>query len=115
MPMPLASMIRTCATSVDDAPLPPMYCGATKTSRKKTGPSSVPKRNHFDRTRSRYSRRKTTPSLPMACHPLLDATGADLFEKDLMQRGQHQLESLNGRAGLHHAAQQLLRIGARRE
>ena len=64
---------------------------------KKSGPSSVPMRNHFERTRSRYSRLMTAQSLAMSAHPLLDARGADLLEEDLVQRGLHELEALHAR------------------
>src|SRR4051812_25654205 len=93
-----------------------MYVGRIVTAPKNTGPSNVPMRNHFDRTRSKYSRWNTTASLRMltlATHALLDARGADLLEEDLVQRRLHQLEALDRSPGVHHAAQQRLRIGAR--
>ncbi len=62
---------------------------------KKTGPRKVAIRNHFDRTRSRYSRLMIVQSLAMSTHPRFDvcpcgcftgrAGAAHLLEKDLVQ------------------------------
>src|SRR6476620_5292264 len=89
------------------------YAGSTMMTPRNTGPSSVPMRNHLDRMRSRYSRLNTTPSLRMstlATHSLLDASCADSFKEDLVQRRLHQFEALNRRAGRYDALQQCLRV-----
>src|SRR5580704_18295964 len=82
---------------------------------KNSGPRIVANRNHRDRTRSRYSRRITTPSLPMAGHSFGDADGADPLEEDLMQRWLHYLEPRDLGAGAHEALEQLLRRCVRRQ
>ena len=64
------------------------------------GAERVLKMNHFERTRSRYSRLMTTKSLSMAGHPRLDARGADRVEEDLVERRLHELEALDDRAGV---------------
>src|SRR5438132_11314674 len=81
---------------------------------KKSGPKKVAMRNHFERTRSRYSRLMIAQSLAMAGHPRFHAkgVGADLLEENLMQRRLHHLEARDCGAGSYHPAQQLLRIGA---
>ena len=58
--------------------------GTTVISPRNTGPSTVAMMNHFERTRSRYSRLKTTKVLPMAAHPRFDAARADALQEDLM-------------------------------
>src|ERR1017187_1448630 len=78
---------------------------------KNTGPKMVVKMNHFDRTRSTYSRLMTTQSLSMACHPHFDARGADFLEEDLVQRRLYQFEPLHFRARLDEPAEQGLRVG----
>src|SRR6266550_6969701 len=80
---------------------------------KKSGPKKVAIRNHFERTRSRYSRLMIAQSLAMSGHPLFDALSADLLQKDLVQRRLDHLESLYGCAGLDNASQQSLWISAR--
>jgi hypothetical protein len=50
-----------------------------------TGPNTVANRNHFDRTRSKYSRRITAISLSMTAHPLVDVRGANFLEEDPVQ------------------------------
>src|ERR1035437_7759666 len=117
-PVPVASRTTTLVMSLPGRCFMEMYAGNTMITPRNTGPSRVPMRNHLERTRSRYSRRNTTPSLRMstlATHSLLDASRADFIQEDLMQRRLHQLEALNRSAGLHDAAQQRLRIGARCE
>src|SRR5688572_11457234 len=89
IPELVASMIVTFARSVEARVLDEMRSGTTVIIAKNTGPSRVPTRNHFERTRSRYSRLNTTPSLrrlALSTHPLLDAGGADLLEENLVQR-----------------------------
>src|SRR5947208_413691 len=103
------------ATSRDPSLRSPINRGAATMSSRNTGPSSVPMMNQRERTRSRYSRLNTTSSLPMSGHPLLHPVRAHTLEKDLMQRWQHELEPGDRHAGVDHPAQQLLRVGARRE
>src|SRR4051794_19882167 len=79
---------------------------------KKIGPKNVAIKNHFDRTRSTYSRLMTAHSLAMSAHSLFNSGGADLLQEDLMQRRLNHLESLNRRAGVDDSAQQRLRIRA---
>src|SRR3954469_17244516 len=91
---------------------------------KKIGPKKVAIRNHFDRTRSRYSRLMIAQSLAMSAHPLFDLGPCDalvgrsvcahLLQEDLMQRRLDHLESLYRCARLDNAAQQHLRVGAGR-
>jgi hypothetical protein len=50
-----------------------MIIGTIVIAPKNRGPNSVAMMNHFERTRSRYSRLKTTQNLPMAAHSLFDA------------------------------------------
>src|SRR5688572_5474244 len=84
--VPVASMIATFASDCDDVVRIARTIGRTMTTARKTGPSSVAMTNHFDRTRSRYSRLKTTNVLlAMAGHSLLDALRADPLQEDLVQ------------------------------
>src|SRR5258708_36087763 len=111
--VPVASITMTFARSIDGRCRMERYAGNTINTPRKTGPSRVPMRNHFERTRSRYSRRKTTASLrksTLTTHSLLDAACADSFQEDLMQRGLHQLEALNCAARLHDAMHQDLPV-----
>src|SRR3954471_24046519 len=115
IPEPVASMIVTLARSVDALVLDEIRMGTTVIIAKNTGPSRVPTRNHLERTRSRYSRLNTTPSLRMlalSTHSLLDASSADFLEEDLVQRRLHELEPLDRSPGLHDAPEELLRLGA---
>src|SRR3954468_22896318 len=81
-----------------------------------TGMSSVNMRNVRDRTRSRYSRLATMRILlAMARHPRLDAACADSLKKNLVQRGLHQLESLDVRSGVDQPSEKDLCIGVRIE
>src|SRR3954469_8122315 len=82
---------------------------------KKTGPKNVAIRNHFDRTRSRYSRLMIAQSLAIASPSPFDTGGADFLQEDLVQRWLDHLESLNRRARVDDATQQRLRVGARNE
>src|SRR5258705_2498682 len=104
-----------CATSRDPSLRSPISRGAPTMSSRNTGPSSVPMMNQRERTRSRYSRLKTTNSLPMTAHSLLDPARADALEEDLVQRRQNELEPRDRHAGVDHATQHLLRVGAWRE
>src|SRR3954468_13557067 len=79
---------------------------------KKIGPKNVAIRNHFDRTRSRYSRLMTAQSLAMSAHSLFDASRADLFKKNLMKRRLDHFEALDGRASFDNPSKQCLRICA---
>src|SRR5450759_9131 len=81
---------------------------------KKIGPKNVAIRNHFDRTRSRYSRLMIAQSLAMSGHPLFDANRTDLLKENLMQRRLDHLESLHRGARFDDSPKQHLRIGARR-
>src|SRR5450756_408263 len=81
---------------------------------KKIGPKKVAIRNHFDRTRSRYSRLMIAQSLAMSGHPLFDANRTDLLKENLMQRRLDHLESLHRGARFDDSPEQHLRIGARR-
>src|SRR2546423_7643676 len=91
------------------------HAGTMIMALKKIGPKNVAIRNHFDRTRSRYSRLMTAQSLPMATHPLFDAGGADFLQEDLMQRRLDQLEPLHGDTRFHDPPEQCLRVGAWRK
>src|SRR4029079_10549453 len=82
---------------------------------KKTGPKNVAIKNHFDRTRSRYSRLMIAQSLAISGHPLFYDSCADLLQEDLVQRRLDHLEALHRSARLHDSSQQRLRIGAGRE
>ena len=46
----------------------------------------------------------------MSGHPLFDAAGADLLQKDLMQRRLHHLESLNANTRIYQSTQEILCI-----
>src|SRR5438270_14037438 len=81
---------------------------------KKIGPKKVAIRNHFERTRSRYSRLMIAHSLAMSARPVLDSSRADLLQENLVQRGLDHLESLHRRAGIDNPSEQRLRIGAGR-
>src|SRR6476646_7151756 len=81
---------------------------------KKIGPKKVAIRNHFDRTRSRYSRLTIAQSLPMSAHSLLNAARSDFLQEDLMERWLDHLESLHRSAGFDYSPEQRLRVGARR-
>src|SRR4051812_10905554 len=100
------------------------HAGTMMIALKKIGPKKVAMRNHFDRTRSRYSRLMTAQSLAMSTHPLLDACGpgactrradasSNFLRKDLMQRRLDHLESLYRRAGGDDALEQCLWIRPR--
>src|SRR3954470_13627394 len=82
---------------------------------KKIGPKNVAIRNHFDRTRSRYSRLITAQSLAMSAHSLFNAGGTDLLQEDLMQRGRDHSEPLPRRARFDDASEPRLRGCARSE
>src|SRR5690242_8974227 len=82
---------------------------------KKIGPKNVAIRNHFDRTRSRYSRLMTAQSLAMSTHSLFNAGGTDLLQEDLMQRRLDHLEPLHRNSRFHDASEQRLRVRARRQ
>src|ERR1700716_3836873 len=93
---------------------------------KKIGPKNVAIMNHFDRTRSRYSRLMIAQSLAMSGHPLFDAARpcvrsglsdvrADFLEEYLEKRRLDHLESLNGRARFDDPTKQHLRISTRRQ
>src|SRR4051812_44769300 len=86
------------------------HAGTMMMALKKIGPKNVAIRNHFDRTRSRYSRLITAQSLAMSAHPLFDARGADLFEKNLMKRWLDHLEPLYRRASFDNPPKQCLGI-----
>src|SRR3954464_10793454 len=88
------------------------HAGTMMMALKKIGPKNVAIRNHFDRTRSRYSRLMTAQSLAMSGHSLFDARGADLFKKNLMKRRLDHLESLHRCARLDNPSKQYLRICA---
>src|SRR5258706_5389205 len=81
---------------------------------KKIGPKKVAIRNHFDRTRSRYSRLMIAQSLAMSGHSLLDAARPDFLQENLMERWLDHLESLHGSTRFDYSLEQRLRIGARR-
>src|SRR5690349_13724434 len=82
----------------------------------KIGITSVKIRNVRERTRSRYSRLATIRILlAMARHSGLDAARADTLDEDLVQRGLHELELLDVRAGVDQAAEQELRVGVGRQ
>src|SRR5256885_4684918 len=82
---------------------------------KKMGPKKVAIRNHFDRTRSRYSRLMSAQSLAMSGHALFDSTCTDFLQEDLVQRGLDHLEPLHRSARVDDAPQQRLRIRAGRQ
>src|SRR5262245_6304523 len=79
--VPVASRITTFDSCSDDLVRDASTLGRMMTVPMTTGPRIVAKMNHLDRTRSRYSRLKTTQALPMAGHPRLDAGGADALEE----------------------------------
>src|SRR6476646_5642488 len=100
------------------------HAGTMMMALKKIGPKNVAIRNHFDRTRSRYSRLMIAQSLAMSAHSLLDSsrprgcpgfarTRSDFLKKDLMQRRLDHLESLYGCPRFHDSPQQRLWIRAR--
>ena len=64
---------------------PAIHAGTMMIALKKMGPKKVAIRNHFDRTRSRYSRLMITQSLAMSGHPLFDAARTDFLQEDLVQ------------------------------
>src|SRR5947207_1762372 len=73
----------------------------------KSGPSTVPMMNHFERTRSRYSRLITSSSLFIRLPYFLN--------EDLVKGRLNQLEAADARTGVERALEQLLRIRAVRE
>src|SRR2546423_13250561 len=102
------------------------HAGTMMMALQKIGPKNVAIRNHFDRTRSRYSRLITAQSLAMSTHPLLDApcpraragragTRADFLQEYLMQRRLNHLEPLYRDAGFDNSSEQRLWVGARRQ
>src|SRR5213075_94773 len=91
------------------------HAGTMMMALKKIGPKNVAIRNHFDRTRSRYSRLITAQSLAMSAHSLFNTGGTDLLQEDLMQRGLDHFEPLHRRARFDDASEQRLRVCARRE
>src|SRR5437762_3427751 len=113
-PVPVASMTTMSASFSDVFVRTARTIGTTVMSPMNTGPRKVATRNHFERTRSRYSRLKTTNILPMAGHPGLDTLGADPIEEDLLERRLNELESAERRTCGDDASQQLLRVGPRR-
>src|SRR5688500_577062 len=82
---PVASMMMTSESRSDDFVLAASAMGRTMMIPRKTGPRIVATMNHFERTRSRYSRLNTTQALPMAGHSLLDSTRPDALQENLMQ------------------------------
>jgi hypothetical protein len=61
------------------------HAGTMMIALKKIGPKNVAIRNHFDRTRSRYSRLMIAQSLAIASHSLFNATRTDFLEEDLVE------------------------------
>src|SRR3954464_7207483 len=86
------------------------HAGTMMMALKKIGPKKVAIRNHFDRTRSRYSRLMIAQSLPISAHPLLYAARSDLLQKDLVKRWLDHLEPLDRRARFYNTTQKGLRI-----
>src|SRR6476469_7522522 len=82
---------------------------------KKIGPKNVAIRNHFDRTRSRYSRLMTAQSLAMSAHSFFNASRSHLLQEDLVQRRLDHLETLHSNTRLDDSTQQRLQVCARRE
>src|SRR5918999_3147436 len=122
-PTPVASMTMTFRTP-DDAVLREVRnAGSRNVTTMSAGTSSVPTRNHFERTRSRYSRLMTTQSLSTDGNLRLGAgpcdvacvRGPDTLEEDLMQRRMNELEALDRGARLDELAQQPLWVGFRRQ
>src|SRR5688572_20789015 len=124
-PMPVASRMMTLRTP-DDAVLRDVRkAGSRKVTTMSAGTSSVPTTNHFERTRSRYSRLMTTQSLSTnglaRCAGTRrlgagrldgrDIRGADALEEDLMQGWVHELESLDGGTRVDELSEQSLRVG----
>src|SRR5256885_16024438 len=91
------------------------HAGTMMMALKKIGPKNVAIRNHFDRTRSRYSRLITAQSLAMSTHPLFDAGCANFLQEYLMQRRLNHLEPLYRNAGFDNSPEQRLWVGARRQ
>src|SRR5690242_15754485 len=114
-PSPVASRITELKMSLVALLREASHAGTMMIALKKIGPKNVAIRNHFDRTRSTYSRLMTAQSLAMSAHSLFDAGGADFLQEDLMQRWLNELEALNLRARLHDLSQQRLRIRAGRQ
>src|SRR5688572_16175599 len=88
IPELVVSMIVTFARSVEARVLDQMRSGTTALIAENPRPSTLPTRNPLERTRSRYSRLNTPPSLrrlALSTHTLLDAGGADLLEENLVQ------------------------------
>jgi hypothetical protein len=63
----------TLRTPEDAVPRVERYAGRRNETTMSAGTSNVPTRNHFDRTRSMYSRRTTTQSLCTDGHLRLGA------------------------------------------
>src|ERR687894_1341076 len=93
-PVPVASRMMTLRTPDDAVLRDARNAGRRNAATMSAGMKSVPMTNHFDRTRSRYSRLTTTQSLRTDGHlgfgpGPLDAgrvRGADALEEDLVQR-----------------------------
>ena len=87
---------------------------------KNSGPATVATMNQRDRTRSRYSRRKTAQNFLMRAAPeqlrwrRVGSVGGHALQEDLVQRRPHELEPLDARACIQQAPEQQLRIGPRR-
>src|SRR6185437_16424261 len=113
--VPVASRITMRDTSLD-ALLRDASHGGTKINAPNTsGPNIVAMRNQRVRTRSRYSRAKTTRNLSIAGHALLDSGSAHPVNENPVQRRLRQLEAPNGRTRVHQPPQQLLRCRAIRQ
>src|SRR5919199_5512690 len=97
--------------------------GSRKATTISAGTITVPTANQRDRTRSMYSRGIPTHSLSTGGDLRLgpraaDAGGArsaNALQEDLGERGVHELEPLDRRAGVDQSPEQALRVGARRE
>src|SRR5664279_367857 len=113
--VPVASRITTCERSGDALVRLAITIGTMAMTPKKSGASAVLSRYHFERTRSRYSRLMIAQSLAMSAHSRLDARRANRVEENAVQRGLHELEALDGGAGVDQLAEEKLRVGNRCE